>query len=82
MTFDSLKGAYVKVVTINKTNPYWFDVFYRQDLKSNPENLSIVDDHKHLDQTNEEDLINEAEDTMTIMRKYIEGLDTPVDKRS
>ena len=34
-----------------------------------------------MDQTNEEELINEAEDTMTIMRKYIEGLDTPVDKK-
>ena len=79
--FDSLKGAYVKVVVINKTNPYWFDVFIDKIYKSNPENLSIVDDHKHLDQTNEEELINEAEDTMTIMRKYIEGLDTPVDKK-
>ena len=49
--------------------------------KSNPENISIVDDHKHLDQTNEDELINEAEDTMTIMRKYIEGLDTSVDKK-
>ena len=79
--FDSLKGTYVKVVTINKTNPYWFDVFIDKIYKSNPENLSIVDDHKHMDQTNEEELINEAEDTMTIMRKYIEGLDTPVDKK-
>ena len=79
--FDSLKGAYVKVVVINKTNPYWFDVFIDKIYKSNPENLAIVDDHKHLDQTNEEELINEAEDTMTIMRKYIEGLDTPVDKK-
>tara|TARA_R100000697_G_scaffold121724_1_gene149480 strand:- start:419 stop:1195 length:777 start_codon:yes stop_codon:yes gene_type:complete len=79
--FDSLNGAYVKVVTINKTNPYWFDVFIEKIYKSNPENLSIVDDHKHMDQTNEQELINEAEDTMTIMRKYIEGLDTPVDKK-
>ena len=79
--FDSLNGAYVKVVTINKTNPYWFDMFIEKIYKSNPENISIVDDHKHLDQTNEDELINEAEDTMTIMRKYIEGLDTSVDKK-
>ena len=79
--FESLQGAYVKVITIQKTNPYWFDLFLDKVYKSNPENLTIVDDHKHMDQTDEEELINEAEDTMTILRKYIDGLDANVDKK-
>ena len=79
--FDSFKGTYVKVVTIHKENPYWFDVFLDKLYKSNPENLSIVDDHKHMDQTSEADLIDEAEDTMTILRNYIEKIDTEVDKK-
>ena len=79
--FDSFKGTYVKVVTIHKENPYWFDVFLDKLYKSNPENLSIVDDHKHMDQTSEAELIDEAEDTMTILRKYIDKIDTEVDKK-
>ena len=70
-----------KVVTIHKENPYWFDVFLDKLYKSNPENLSIVDDHKHMDQTSEAELIDEAEDTMTILRKNIDKKDTEVDKK-
>ena len=79
--FDAFQGTYVKVVTIHKENPYWFDVFLDKLYKSNPENISLVDDHKHMDQTSEEDLIDEAEDTMTILTKYIEKIDTDVDKK-
>ena len=79
--FDLFQGTYVKVVTIHKENPYWFDVFLDKLYKSNPENISLVDDHKHMDQTSEEELIDEAEDTMTILTKYINKIDTEVDKK-
>ena len=77
--YEKYRGKFVKVIVIEKENPYWFDVFLDKLYKSNPENLSIVDDHKHMDQTSEAELIDEAEDTMTILRKYIDKIDTEVE---
>ena len=60
---------------------YFDEQFLDKLYKSNPENISLVDDHKHMDQTSEEELIDEAEDTMTILTKYINKIDTEVDKK-
>ena len=78
--FDSFKGTYVKVVTIHKENPYWFDVFLDKLYKSNPENISLVDDHKHMDQQSEEEIFDEAEDTLTTLNRYVDGMDTNIDR--
>ena len=74
-SIQSYADTYVKVIVQNKTNPYSFDIMLDKLYKANPANVSIVDDHKHMDQTSEEDLIDEAEDTMTILTKYIEKIE-------
>lgn len=77
--FKNYENTYVKVIVQNKTNPYWFDMMLDKLYKCNPANVSIVDDNKHLNEMDDEDIVNEAEDTLTIMRKYVDNSNFNVD---
>ncbi len=76
-----LKGSYVKLVVRNKTNPYLFDLMVDKIEQSGSHDIQIVDDHLNLDSIEDEDLIDEAQDTITIIQKYISNLDIQVSKK-
>jgi hypothetical protein len=38
-------------------------------------NVQVVDDHFHMDSANDSDIISEAEDTRTILTKYVNQMD-------
>ncbi len=78
--FDSYEDCYVKVIVQNKNNPYWFDIVMDKLYNINPANVNIVDDHRNIDQQSEEEIISEAEDTLTSLHKYVESMDTKVNK--
>ena len=67
-------STYVKVVVINKTNPFLFDQFMNRLYETNPADITIVEDALDLTDGLEDDKIDEAEDTVTIINKYIDGL--------
>ena len=67
-------NTYVKVVVINKTNPYLFDRFMENLYKVNPIDITIAEDFTDLTEGVEDDMINEAEDTLTIINKYVDGI--------
>ena len=71
--YQYLKDTYVKVVVKNKDNPYLFDLFIDKLNSTNPAHLQVVEDNFHLD-IDDNDIIDEAEDTMTIINKYIDNL--------
>jgi DNA repair exonuclease SbcCD nuclease subunit len=73
------KGTYVKVVVVNKTNPYMFDVFINNLYKENPIDISIAEDFVDIEDL-EEDVVNETEDTTTILNKYVDNLTTDLNK--
>lgn len=79
--FNSLKDTYVKVIVKNKTNPYWFDLFAGKLDAASPANVQVVEDHLNLDLEDDSDIINEAEDTLTILGKYVDSLEFSVDKK-
>ena len=79
--FDGFTNTYVKVIKQNCDNPYWFDLFIDKLYKSNPVNIQIVDDHMNLNLEDDEDIVNEAEDTLTILSKYIGTLSDNVPKK-
>lgn len=83
LLFDDshFRGKYVKVIIRNKTNPYWFDTVIDRMEKIGVADLQVVEDHFHLDLEEDSDIVNEAEDTMTILRKYINGLQFNTDKK-
>jgi len=79
--FDGYENTYVKVIKQNCDNPYWFDLFIDKLYKSNPIHIQIVDDHMNLNLEDDEDIVNEAEDTLTILSKYIDTLTDTAPKK-
>ena len=64
----------------NKTNPYWFDLLIDKLEKAQPIDIQVVDDHFNLDMEDDDDIIDQAEDTMTILHKYVDTINTKVNK--
>ncbi len=57
-----------------------FDTFISKIEEHGPINMQVVEDHLHLDLDDDEDIIDEAEDTLTILNSYVEGLEITADK--
>lgn len=72
---ENIKDSYVKVVVSNKENNYWFDKYIDSIDVFGPFQIQIVEDHMHLDMEDADDIIDEAESTLDIFRKYIKGYD-------
>lgn len=77
--FSKYKDCYIKLLVINKSNPYAFDLLFDSIYKVGPLDIQIVEDPSILFDNNEMDDIDEAEDTITILQKYIDGLTLPLD---
>jgi DNA repair exonuclease SbcCD nuclease subunit len=69
-----LANTYVKVVVINKTNPYLFDKFMEKLYNVNPVDVTIAEDFTDLTEGIEDDMVNQAEDTITIINKFVDGI--------
>lgn len=79
--FEMYQNTYVKVVVHQKTNPYWFDLFIEKLEKSGVIDLQVVDDHFNLNLEDDSDIVNEAEDTLTILRKVVDQVDSNIPKK-
>lgn len=77
--FNSLKETYVKVVVLNKQNPYMFDGVIDNLYKASVSDIGIVEDFTDNTIDDDQDLIDQAEDTMTILGKYIDNLTLDVE---
>jgi DNA repair exonuclease SbcCD nuclease subunit len=75
------KDCYVKVVVKNKTNPYWFDLVVDKLEKCGAADIQVVEDNFNLDLETDSDIVNEAEDTMSIIRKFIGGMNIKSDNK-
>ena len=71
---SSYADKYVKVVVVNKTNPFLFDRFMENLYKVNPVDITIAEDFTDLTEGVEDDMIDEAEDTLTIINKYVDNI--------
>ena len=84
-TYDvsKLNQKFVKVVVVNKKDFYQFDRFIDKVLsESGAHEVKIVEDFSELDASNVDDAIVEnAEDTMTLLERYIDELDVTLDKK-
>jgi hypothetical protein len=78
--FTPLKETYVKVIVVNKQNPYLFDNVIDTLYKSGVSDISIVEDFTDTDvNIIDEDIINQAEDTLQIINKVIDSSELDVD---
>ena len=77
--FTRLKDCYIKVVVLNKQNPFLFDHVVDNLYKSGASDISIVEDFSDINIEDDQEIINQAEDTMTILGKYIDNLTLDVE---
>jgi hypothetical protein len=69
----------VKVVVVNKTNPYVFDQFMAKLHDSNTIDITVAEDFTE-DESESDNDIDQAEDTVTILEKYVSNLSTNLNK--
>ena len=79
--FDDYKGCSIKVIIKNKDNIMLFDLFMEKLEAADPMTIQVVTDHLHLDLEDDSDIIDEAEDTLTILDSYVDGLEIKNDKQ-
>ena len=78
---SKLKDMYVKVIVVNKKDLYQFDKFIDKLLQADAHEVKIVEDFSQLDAENvSDDIVENTEDTMTLLEKYIDELDVTMSK--
>jgi len=78
--YSQYNGSFVKIIVTEKNNPYWFDVMLDELYKNNVVDISVVE-NIDMEFENDDDVINEAEDTLTILSKYVESLNVKNNKK-
>jgi DNA repair exonuclease SbcCD nuclease subunit len=79
--FEQYRGTIVKVIVRNKNNPHWFDMYVDKLEKAGVLDMQVVEDHFHLDLEADDDIVNEAEDTLTILNKYVDQMQIQGDRQ-
>ena len=75
------KEHYVKLIVVNKKDLYKFDMFVDRLLMADAFDVKIIEDFSELDASNvSDDIVENTEDTMTLLEKYINELDVTLDK--
>ena len=77
---DIFQDTFIKVIVRNKTNPYIFDLFLDRLQAASPCDIKVVEDHMNLDVIDESELVDEAQDTLTILKQYVQNLEISTDK--
>lgn len=79
MNLSHLKNSYVKVVVVNKINPYLFDTLINRLYQIGPIDITIAEDFTEQEDIQDDD-VDQAEDTTTILNKYVDNLTTDLEK--
>lgn len=77
--YSSLEGKYVKIVVEKRSNAFLFDTFIDCITKANPLDISVVEDFTEITDNGTDVEVDQAEDTITILDKYVDGLTLPVE---
>jgi|688.fasta_scaffold00188_42 DNA repair exonuclease SbcCD nuclease subunit len=77
--YSIYEGCYVKVIVIEKMNPFLFDIVIDKIYKAGACDVSIVEDFTEVIADDDKDIVDQAEDTMTILSKYIDNLQLQVE---
>jgi len=78
---SSYKDKYVKLVVVNKKDLYQFDKFVDKLLQADCHEVKIIEDFSELDASNvSDDIVENTEDTMTMLERYIDDLDVTLSK--
>jgi len=76
-----LKDTYIRVITKNKTNAFWFDQYITKIYEQNPASVAIIEDVLQLNIKDDDSLVDQAADTLTILKNYIDNTQTNEDDK-
>lgn len=78
--YDQFKDKYVKIVVARKSNDFVFETFIQNIIKAAPVDLSIIEDFA--EQTSDDAMaeVDQADDTITILSKYVDGIEIDLNK--
>ena len=72
---SAYKNKYVKLVVVYKKDLYQFDKFVDRLLQADCHEVKIIEDFSELDASNvSDDIVENTEDTMTLLERYIDDL--------
>jgi len=74
-----ISDTFVKVIVRHKTNEFAFDSFIDRINSVGVADLQIVEDHRNIDLLSDDTIVEQAEDTLTILNNYIEGMECHVE---
>ena len=78
---NQYRNKYLKLVVVNKNDLYKFDKFTDKLFKADCHEVKIIEDFTDLDaNTVSDDIVENSQDTMTLLGKYIDDLDVNLDK--
>ena len=78
---NQYRNKYIKLVVVNKNDLYKFDKFTDKLFKADCHEVKIIEDFTDLDaNTVSDDIVENSQDTMTLLGKYIDDLDVNLDK--
>lgn len=80
--YSEYKDCYVRIVSVNRTNPYAFDFLMDKLYKVSPADISIIEDTQSLADIAEEGdggSDTASQDTTTLLDSYIDNLTLTVD---
>lgn len=75
-----LTSTYVKVIVKKKNNPYTFDLFIDKLQSAGAADIKVVEDHLNFDIIDEGELVDEAQDTLSLLRVYVDSLEVKANK--
>ena len=79
--FKQHKDKYVKLVVVNKKDLYQFDMFVDKLLQADCHEVKIIEDFSDLDASNvSDDIVENTQDTMTLLELYIDDLTVDLSK--
>lgn len=72
--FEPLRETYVKILVVNKKDPYLFDAFTQKITSVSPIDVTILEDTQELNpQLQEDEVVKESDDPLTFLGNFIDA---------
>lgn len=78
--YSKFTGKYVKVVVEKKNNSFLFETLIENLTKANPHDVTIVEDFSDVSMIENGEDVDQADDTLSIIDKVVEGLEIDLQK--
>lgn len=79
--FSEYKGKYVKVHVLKKNNAFLFETYIDNLVKSGAIDVTVVEDFTDINEAENNVEVDQADDTVTILDKFVDGIEIDLNKQ-